>query len=202
MIKGKVSEGFITQNPRTQRFYTKPKIHKEGIPGRPVISSVNCHSTKILEYDDYHLRPIIREIPSYIKETSDFLCKLKPIAEVPENSYCVTSDVKSYYTSILNSEGVQAVNISHENFTRKTSLKGNNYFLSSHSNFKQFYIQLKTLSTNQRLCNRNDLCTNLHHWFTTHGPFWKIIHISTKRRKTINIIQINQWYNLDLDRNK
>ena len=68
-----------------------------------MISSVNCHSTKILEYDDYHLRPIVWEIPSYIKETSDFLCTLKPIAEVPENSYCVTSDLKSYYTSIPNS---------------------------------------------------------------------------------------------------
>ena len=36
-LKNKVAEGLITQNPRTPRFYTKPKIHKEGIPGGPVI---------------------------------------------------------------------------------------------------------------------------------------------------------------------
>ena len=49
------------------------------------ISLVNCHSSKISEYVDYHLQPIGLEIPSYIKDTSDFLCKLKPIPDVPEN---------------------------------------------------------------------------------------------------------------------
>ena len=37
-----VAERLITQMPRTPRSYTKSKTHKEGIPGRPVISSVNC----------------------------------------------------------------------------------------------------------------------------------------------------------------
>ena len=46
-LKDKVAEGLITQNPRTPHFYAKPKIHKEGIPRRPVISSVNCHSIGI-----------------------------------------------------------------------------------------------------------------------------------------------------------
>ena len=49
LIKDKVAEGLITQNPRAPRFYTMPLIQKEGIPGRPVISSVNCHSLKMLE---------------------------------------------------------------------------------------------------------------------------------------------------------
>ena len=62
MIWDKVGEGLITQNPRTPRPYTKPKIHKEGIPRRPVISSVNYHSSKILEYVDYHILPIVWEI--------------------------------------------------------------------------------------------------------------------------------------------
>ena len=42
-----VAEGLIALNLRTPSSYAKPKIHKEGIPGRPVISSVNCHSSKI-----------------------------------------------------------------------------------------------------------------------------------------------------------
>ena len=53
-----------TKNARTLRFYTKLKIHKEGIPGRPVISSVNCHNSKISGYADYHLQSIVWEIPS------------------------------------------------------------------------------------------------------------------------------------------
>ena len=59
LIKDKVVEGLITQNPRAPRFYTKPKIHKEGIFRRPVISSINRHSSKIPEYVDYHLQPIV-----------------------------------------------------------------------------------------------------------------------------------------------
>ena len=104
----------------TTFFYTKPKIHKKGIPERPVISSVNCHSSKMSEYVDCHQQPITREIPSYIKDTNDFLCKQKSITEVPENSYLVTLDVKPLYTSMQNSEGIKAVKISHENLTKKT----------------------------------------------------------------------------------
>ena len=72
LTKDKVAEGLITRNPRTPRFYTKPKNRKEGIPGRPVISSVNCHSSKISEYVDYHLQQMVREIPSHIKDGAMF----------------------------------------------------------------------------------------------------------------------------------
>ena len=73
-----------------------------------------------MEYVDYHLQLTARKIPSYIKDTSEFLRKVKPITEVPENSYLVTLDAKSLYTSIPNSKGIKAVKISHENFKKKT----------------------------------------------------------------------------------
>ena len=85
-----------------------------------MISSINCHSSKILEYVDYHLQPVVREIPSYIKDTSDSLHKLKPITVVPKKFYLVTLNVKSLYTSIQNSEGIKAMKMSHGNFTNKT----------------------------------------------------------------------------------
>ena len=57
----------------------KKKIHEEGDPGRPVISSVNWHTSKISEYADSHLQPIVREIPSYVKDASDFLRKINAV---------------------------------------------------------------------------------------------------------------------------
>ena len=72
LIKEKLAERLVIQNPKTPRFYTKPKIHKEKISGRPFISSVNCHNFKIWEYVDYHLQTIVREIASYIKDATDF----------------------------------------------------------------------------------------------------------------------------------
>ena len=49
LMKEKVAEGLITQNPRTLTCYTKPKILKEGISENPVISSINCLNLKKLE---------------------------------------------------------------------------------------------------------------------------------------------------------
>ena len=106
LIEDKITKRLITQNARASRFHIKFNIQKEEIPGKAVISSVSCNSSNKLEYFYYHLLPIVGEIPSYIKDTSDFLRKLKTITEVPEDSYLVTLDVKSLYTSIQNSEGI------------------------------------------------------------------------------------------------
>ena len=72
---------------------------------RPVISSINCHTSKISEYVDYHLQPIVREITSKVKDTSDSLQEINAVEFVPENSYLVSLDVK--YTSIPDAEGVK-----------------------------------------------------------------------------------------------
>ena len=71
-----ISEGLKTENPKTPHFYLKPKLHKEGNQGRPMISSINCHTSKISEYVDYHLQAIVKEIPSTSKIQRIFLGKL------------------------------------------------------------------------------------------------------------------------------
>ena len=54
---------------RAGRFYLLPKLHKKGCPGRPVISGCNTPTEKISSFVDYHLRPIVPTINSYIKKT-------------------------------------------------------------------------------------------------------------------------------------
>ena len=44
LTNNKVADGVKAQNARTPRFYKKSKIYKGRIPGKPVISSVNCQS--------------------------------------------------------------------------------------------------------------------------------------------------------------
>ena len=73
LINETVAEGLKTNDPKTLKFYLRPKILKEGNPGRPVVSSVNCHTANISKYVDYHLQPIVKEIPSYVKDTQDFI---------------------------------------------------------------------------------------------------------------------------------
>ena len=57
---------------------------------------------------DYYLQPVVKEIPSHIKDTNDFVKKINKL-NVPQDSILVTMDVKSLYTSIPSHEDITAV---------------------------------------------------------------------------------------------
>ena len=42
---------------KTPRFYITPKVHKKDIPGRPVVSSIDCHTSKLSKFVDHYLQP-------------------------------------------------------------------------------------------------------------------------------------------------
>ena len=104
-----IAEGLKPIEPKTPRFYLLPNTHKEGNPGRPVISSVDCHTSRISAFVDYHIQDSAQSLKSYVKDTTDFINKINHIGEVPESSYLVTMDVKALYTNIPNDEGLQAL---------------------------------------------------------------------------------------------
>ena len=85
------------------------KIHKEGNPGRPAISSVNYYTTKIFEYVDHHLQAHVQELGSFVKDSTDFIKKVSTIFKVPQESFLVNIDVCSLYTSTPNNKGITAV---------------------------------------------------------------------------------------------
>ena len=91
-------------NPRARRFYILPKIHKQGNPGRPIISSNGHPTERISEFVDYHLK-LVQTLPSYIKDTTHFLLQLQNLGSLPENAILVTLDVSSLYTNIPYKEG-------------------------------------------------------------------------------------------------
>ena len=120
LINEKVSERLKRNGPRTPNFYLRPKIHKEGNSDHLVVSSVNCHTANISNYVDYHLEPIVKEIPSNVKGTQDFLKKLEKVKDIPPESFLVTLNVKSLYTNISNNESIKSVKESHEKYKEET----------------------------------------------------------------------------------
>ena len=52
-------------------------------------------TAKISEYDYFHLQPMVKQIPSNVKDTTDFLQKLDAIKFVTDIAYLVSLDVKS-----------------------------------------------------------------------------------------------------------
>ena len=92
-------------------MYLLPKIHKglENVPGRPVIPNCGTPTEKALEFLHHHLQPIMESGVSYIKDTNDFLFKLKNLGKIPENAFLVTDDVVGLYTSIPHDEGLEVL---------------------------------------------------------------------------------------------
>ena len=110
LLEAKMAEKLKASHPRTPRFYLLPKIHKANNPGRPVVSSISCHTEKISQFVDHHLQPLSRSLNSYIQDTTHFLQKLRSLPEViPADAILVTMDVRSLYTNIPNEEGIAAV---------------------------------------------------------------------------------------------
>ena len=93
---------------RTAKFYLLRKVHKPGNPGRPIVSSCEAPTEKISQFLNYHLRPYEETLPSYLKDTTDFLLKLQSLRSIPDNTLLVTLDVSSLYTNIPHSEGIEA----------------------------------------------------------------------------------------------
>lgn len=70
-------------------------------PGHPIVASNECLLEPISEYVDCILRPLVEHLPSYLKDTGDFMMQLSGInIEVVEsnNIFFTTMDVVSLYT--------------------------------------------------------------------------------------------------------
>ena len=84
------AENLIMKSPSCSIFYVLPKIHKEGIPGRPVVSNYSSPTYLISKFLSQLLRPIVEKTQSYIKDTTHLL-KVLDISNfkmmVKENSF-------------------------------------------------------------------------------------------------------------------
>ena len=92
---------------------TRPLPRKKYIknnPGKPVITSVNRHATKLSKNIDHVLQPLAKEIMHYIHDTTDFLNKIKYIKIIPQennisNIYlwndALTNDLQEVRTKLM-----------------------------------------------------------------------------------------------------
>lgn len=111
-------EGFLTTKqvkylsgpptPRARLFYTLPKIHKDSsswfLPGkqpkgRPIVSDIESESYRVSDYIEQFLKPLACKHPSYIKNSYEFIDKIKNL-KVDTDTYLVTGDIESLYTNM------------------------------------------------------------------------------------------------------
>ena len=103
--------------PKPRKFYLLPKIHKDPaswpvpfqIPaGRPIVSDCGSETYGISEYIDSFLNPLSHLHPSYVKDTYDFIAKVRA-ARLNETDLLFSMDVDSLYTNIEAPEGLSAI---------------------------------------------------------------------------------------------
>lgn len=96
------------QDARVRKFYLLPKIHKDKekwpqpgkMPeGRPIVSDTGSESYAVSQYIDYYLKPISKLHPSYLRDTYDFVSKVRGRA-LPREAFLVTGDVTSLYPNM------------------------------------------------------------------------------------------------------
>jgi hypothetical protein len=93
---------------RVRKFYLLPKIHKDKAKwpqpgkmpdGRPIVSDTGSESYAVSQYIDYYLKPISKLHPSYLRDTYDFVSKVRG-RTLPKQAFLVTGDVTSLYTNM------------------------------------------------------------------------------------------------------
>ncbi len=114
LISKKVFEYFtfpVKNSAKLATIYFLPKIHKRlySVPGRPVISNCGAATEKASEFLDHHLKPIMQASPTYIRDSSDFLEKIRELGPLPKEAILVTADVVGLYPSIPHTEGLIAI---------------------------------------------------------------------------------------------
>ena len=123
----------IPSHPRAATFYNIPKVHKLqnlvvstcpssnpdnfiieaqrlniNPPGRPIVSGIGTLTEYVSAFVDRELQPLLANIPSYIKDTTDFFITLSRFDNLPDNTILVTLDATALHSSIPHNDGIGA----------------------------------------------------------------------------------------------
>ena len=110
--KGLLDKNSITfcsppKKARPARLYMLKKLHKNPTGIRPIVSSCESPTENISQFLDFWLQPLMKALPSYLKNTIELINEIKNFPVEPD-TILVTIDVKSLYTCIPHQEGIQA----------------------------------------------------------------------------------------------
>ena len=81
------------------KFYGLPKIHKPGMPLRPIVSSIGAVTYQTSKEVARILKPLVGKSEHHVKNTQDFIESIKGI-HLGEDQCMVSYDVKALFTSV------------------------------------------------------------------------------------------------------
>ena len=83
----------------TPKFYGLPKVHKAGVPLRPIVSSIGAVSYETSKELSRILKPLVGHSPYHVHNNQDFLQQLQEQKLGPDD-IIMSYDVKALFTSV------------------------------------------------------------------------------------------------------
>ena len=147
-----------------------------------MISNCGSPTEKVSEFLDSELKSVMQEGWSYIKDSGDFIKKLKNIDHIPQDAIMVTADVVGLYPSIPHDAGLEAL--------RKALDNRENKKISTHDLAKMAEFVLKITILNLMERSRNKfwgllLVPNLR--LHTHVYLWTKLRLNFLKRESISL---------------
>jgi hypothetical protein len=98
-ITSKEKYSLTINNLRTPRFYDLPKIHKEAVPLRPIVSTSGSPTYELAKYLANYLKDKIEEPCLFVRDSEHLVKKLKDI-QLSKDDTLACFDVVSLFTSV------------------------------------------------------------------------------------------------------
>jgi len=89
-------------------FYGLPKVHKNPVTLRPVVSTSGSLLAIFSTWLDYKMKELLPLVQSYVKNSFNTITELKNL-QIPKNALLFSADATSMYTNIDTTTGISAV---------------------------------------------------------------------------------------------
>ena len=137
-IEPDIKKNLCSSEALTPRLYGLPKIHKENLPLRPIVSAIGSPTYHLAKYLTTLLNPFIGRTDSYIRDSTHFIEKIKNISLGP-NDILVSFDVVSLFTMVPVNQALQYIN---ENFSNDIATLFRHCLTTTYFQWdKEFYEQ-------------------------------------------------------------
>lgn len=119
VISNELKQYLIPRYPTPGKLKGNPKLHKNNAPLRTIVSGIDTPTEKFAEVAEHELNDFVINSPTYIRDTTDFISKLKNIDfQIPNNAILFCFDVCKLYPSVPRLEGIEACK---EAFNQRTN---------------------------------------------------------------------------------
>ena len=131
---------------RNPMFYIIPKVQKEPVKYRPVVSCINSFNAIFSTWLDYKMKQLLHCIPTYLKDSSDLLKDLEALPQLPENARIFTADATAMYTNIDTATALEAFTFLFDHYKKEIP-----------ENFpREFFLQALEIVMNRNLFQFDD----------------------------------------------